>query len=165
MKNIFLFLTLFSICGLVNAERLSGPRIGVTYLDKQTQDYLKGNDINLTAPAIMQFGWQFERKFFSTKSGPEGITEIVPLVGGFEQGLFAPSVSFLVGLRSRSGFEFVVGPNLSITSTGVVFAVGKSTKMGEMNVPVNLAYATTKNGGRISLLIGFNAVEPPTVGE
>ena len=143
----------------VSAERLNGPRIGVTYLDEKTMAYLEEQEVEISSSSLIQFGWQFETKFFSTKNGPEGITEFVPLIGGFEQGLLVPSATWLVGLRLRNGLEVAVGPNFSVNSTGVAFTIGHTSRFGELNIPINLAYVTTKNGARISLLFGFNAAE------
>ncbi|MEJ7659823.1 MAG: hypothetical protein WKG07_09440 [Hymenobacter sp.] len=48
---------------------------------------------------LTQFGWQFESRLFQLPNGVSGLVELVPLVGGLEQGHFIPSVSGLLGLR------------------------------------------------------------------
>jgi len=152
------FLSLFLLSSLATAESLDGPRIGVTYLDHKTQSYLKNEkQVELTSSSIIQFGWQYETRFFSIPEGPQGIVEFVPLVGGFEQGLAIPSATALAGLRFNNGVEVLVGPNVSPSSTGVALAIGHTSQMGGLNLPINLAYVSTPNGGRISVLIGFNA--------
>ena len=59
---------------------------------------------------ITQFGWQVEKQFYNGGSGVAALTEAVVLVGGMEQGLVLPSLSWLVGVRTHAGTEFGVGP-------------------------------------------------------
>ena len=140
------------------AIKLSGPRMGVTLLPNSYVAYLNRNFFNQNLrPFITQFGWQFETRIFTVGSGLTGLGEIVPLIGGLEQGKFLPSVSALVGLRGAKGFEFGVGPNLWLGGAGLVFALGTNFYSGGVNFPVNLAVVPSGYGARISLLIGFNA--------
>ncbi len=158
-------------------KKFSGPRIGVTGITSGTSaDYItdKGK-----TPFVTQFGWQFEERLFTLNNGISGILEFVPLVGGIEQGMFLPSANFLIGLRGgvKKSFEFALGPNLSLSGLGMVFAAGTNFKSGKVNFPINLAIvpsvgsiktnydsktgATTKQhietGWRISLMVGFNS--------
>lgn len=48
---------------------------------------------------VSQFGWQFERQFDTGTSGATLVTEWVVLVGGLEQSVVIPSLSWLVGQR------------------------------------------------------------------
>ena len=77
--------------------------------------------------------------------------EVVPLIGGFEQGLFLPSLSILLGLRggTKTAFEVALGPNFSIGRdyfgnqkgrVGLVLAVGTSLKKKNINFPITLAF-------------------------
>ncbi len=135
---------------------LSGPRIGISYLSNSFTNTIKDKaDISLN-PLMAQFGWQFEKRFFSTSSGATAISEWVLLIGGFEQEKFLPSLSWLIGMRSADGFEFAAGPNLALSGTSVVIVVGVTLQSGEINFPINLALATSKSGPRLSLLFGFN---------
>lgn len=137
--------------------KLSGPRFGVTYLTGDLVDRLsEAFDEDDVAPVITQFGWQFETRLFATDTGLSGVTELVPLVGGLEQGLFLPSLSFLVGLRTASGFEFGLGPNASLGGAAYVVAAGVTQRYGELNVPLNLSAVLSDEGVRVSFLIGFN---------
>lgn len=127
----------------------NGPRVGITYITPGTStDYLSARGKQYL---ITQFGWQFEKRIFTLDDGTNGIIEFIPLVGGVEQGLFLPSASFLIGIRSgnKNAFEFAVGPNLSVianykgnteASMGVVLAVGTSFQKGKINFPINLAF-------------------------
>ncbi len=136
------------------AMKLSGPRIGLTVITGEMADRLEKDYDAL--PVISQFGWQFEWRYFSVEEGPTGVVEIVPLIGGAEQGLFLPSISALIGLRSFKGTEIGIGPNLSVTGLGVVLAAGATKTVGKINMPVNFAVLPSEKGVRFSLLFGFN---------
>lgn len=137
---------------------LSGPRFGITFLssdlvDRLNQDFGEDLDAN---PIITQFGWQFETRLFVADTGLSGVTEFVPLIGGLEQGLFLPSFSFLVGIRSASGFEAGLGPNVSLGGAAYVVAAGLTQQYGGLNIPVNVSAVLSGDGVRLSLLVGFN---------
>jgi hypothetical protein len=66
---------------------------------------------------ISQFGWQFERQFYSKDSGVAVVNEWVGLVGGLDRGVALPSLSWLVGVRTKEGTELGIGPN--VTPAGV----------------------------------------------
>jgi hypothetical protein len=135
---------------------LSGPRFGATFLSPGLVARLD-DDYDIRAGSVVsQFGWQFEKRLYSGDSRLTAVTEWVVLVGGVEQGLFLPSVSWLVGLRTRSGAEFGFGPNFTAAGTGLVLAAGRTFRAGALNLPVNLAVVPSKSGVRVSLLLGFN---------
>ena len=120
-------------------KKFEGPRIGATYINNGTvRDYLDGKN---KSPVITQFGWQFETRLFTADDGTSALLEFIPLVGGFDQGLFLPSISILTGIRNatdaKMSIEFAIGPNFSITrnwenkvapSVGLVIAVGTNIK-------------------------------------
>jgi len=135
---------------------LSGPRMGVTILSESfRKTIMEKHKVELN-PVVAQFGWHFEYRFFSAKNGATAISEWVLLIGGFGQEKFIPSLTWLLGYRSPSGFEFGAGPNLSVSGTSVVFATGITFQSEDINVPVNIALATSKSGLRFTLLFGFN---------
>src|SRR5918992_1193443 len=140
--------------------KLSGPRFGVTYLGGSIVDSLAANGIDV-APVITQFGWQFERLMFTGENGLSAVTEWVVLVGGLEQGVFLPSVSWLVGMRGPRGAEFGVGPNVSAAGSALAIAGGITTRAGAFNLPVNVAIVPSKIGTRVSLLVGFTTRSQP----
>ena len=122
-----------------NVDKLSGPRVGMTVISNgYFSDELESN-------FITQFGYQFEKQI----AGDEqiaGLIEGVVMIGGLEQGLFLPSISGLFGARTASGFEFAMGPNLSLAGAGLVLGIGKTIKMGSINIPINFAFVpSTKN--------------------
>lgn len=157
-------------------SKYNGPRLGFTYLSPGTSaDYIsdKGKQ-----PFISQFGWQFETRFFKTPDGLSGLVEFVPMIGGMEQGMFLPSASLLIGLRSEKKhcFEFGLGPNVSRSGLGMVFAAGTSFHSGDVYFPVNLSVipsvgstkdvyhedgtftkVKTSTGIKVSLTVGFNS--------
>jgi hypothetical protein len=133
---------------------LSGPRFGVTVLTPQLVDTLNARGMKV-GPVITQFGWQFERIFYRSETGFSAMAEWVVLVGGLDQGAFLPSTSWLMGIRTKSGAEFGVGPNLSAGGFGLAIAAGVTTRVGPLNVPVNIAVVPSDFGVRTSLLLGF----------
>jgi hypothetical protein len=133
---------------------LAGPRFGVTSLSDGVVRTLQERSIDVR-PLITQIGWQFERQFYSTDSGVAALNEWVVLAGGTEQGVVLPSLTWLVGLRTREGTEFGVGPNVTPAGVGLAFAAGVTLRAGILNVPVNIAVVPSKVGTRISVLTGF----------
>ena len=162
MKKCIAILSVFAFgfSGTANAEikKLSGPRVGVTTLTNGSIS--KTIDSNI----ISQYGWQFETSF---AEGDEfsGLVEVVALAGGMEQGLLLPSISSLIGVRQESGFEFAVGPNISMSGLGMVAAVGHCYQSGSFNIPVNLSWVMSndalgpESGHRVSLTVGFTLDE------
>jgi hypothetical protein len=104
---------------------------------------------------ISQFGWQMERAFYRGDSGVAAVSEWVVLLGGMEQDMVIPSVSWLVGMRSASGAEFGIGPNVTPAGVGLALAAGVTFRTGFLNVPVNVAVVPSRAGTRISMLTGF----------
>ena len=135
---------------------LSGPRVGFTVLSQTIVDSLKKDRQITVTPLISQFGWQFEKQFYSTQSGPTAVTECVLLLGGLDQGVVIPSLSWLVGVRTREGAEFGIGPNITPAGAALAIAAGITFRAGTLNVPVNVAVVPSKSGTRVSLLTGFS---------
>ena len=134
---------------------LSGPRFGVTVLNDGVVGKLREKDIHVSS-AISQFGWQFERQLYHSSSSVSVVTEWVGLLGGLDQGYAIPSLSWMVGLRTRKGAEFGLGPNITPGGTALVLAAGHTFRSGIMNVPVNLAVIPSRNGVRVTVLTGFS---------
>ena len=74
--------------------------------------------ISTSDPTISQFGWQFEHEFYSKQDGPTVLNEWVFLLGGLDQGVAIPSLNWLVGLRTKEGTEFGIGPNITPARCG-----------------------------------------------
>lgn len=137
------------------AIKLGGPRLGFTIIGGALATRME--EEHRINPFMTQFGWQFETRMFTTAGGLSGLAEFVPLIGGLEQGKFLPSLSGIIGLRNAKGFEFGVGPNVSLAGAGLVFAIGTNFTSEGINFPVNLAVVPGKDGARFSLLFGFNS--------
>jgi hypothetical protein len=134
---------------------LSGPRFGMTMLSPGTVDALAEREITVN-PLISQFGWQFERRLYTSPEGVSALMEWVPLISGLEQGVALPSLNWLVGIRTAGGAEFGIGPNVTPIGTGLVVAAGITVRSGALNVPLNFALASSKSGVRVSIMTGFN---------
>jgi hypothetical protein len=135
---------------------LSGPRFGTTFLSSGVVNKLRTDGAIDIRPFVTQFGWQFEKQFYGPRSGPTALTEWVLLVGGMEQGVMLPSVSWLVGMRMGSGTEFAIGPNVTPVGVALAFAAGTTVRKGIVNIPINVAVVPSKSGVRVSVLSGFS---------
>jgi len=142
--------------GVTDVVNMSGPRIGMTVLTQESVDTLLAEANISIKPVVSQFGWQFERRLYTNGDGITMLTEWVPLISGLDQGVALPSLNWLVGLRTGSGTEFAVGPNITALGVGLVVAGGVTVRTGALHVPFNLALATSKSGARITILTGFN---------
>ena len=141
--------------GFTKTVNLSGPRFGMTALSTGVVDELKKRDIEVGSN-ISQFGWQFEKQFYTRNSGVAAVNEWVFLLGGLDQGVALPSLSWMVGLRTREGAEFGIGPNITPAGVALALAGGDTSRAGNLNVPMKVAVVPSKAGTRISVLTGFN---------
>ena len=134
---------------------LAGPRFGITMLSDETLTQLHQHDIDLNSNTISQFGWQFEHEFYSKQDGPTVLNEWVLLLGGLDQGVAIPSLNWLVGLRTKEGAEFGIGPNITPAGVALAVAAGVTFRAGVINVPMTFAAVPSKYGTRVSVLTGF----------
>jgi hypothetical protein len=170
MKNVInacAMLAMLALCGQASAQTtsqlppyakmadLSGPRFGLTLLPDGVLQKLDERDIHV-GPHISQFGWQFEKQFYTMNGSVTMVTEWIALVGGLEQSVALPSLSWMVGARTRDGAEFGIGPNITPIGTGLVLATGMTFRAGVVNIPVNVAAVPSKSGTRVTLLTGFS---------
>ena len=135
---------------------LSGPRVGFTLLSPGVVNTLADEGVDVH-PVVSQFGWQVEKRFYGGANGLTAVSEWVVLFGGLEQGVALPSLSWLAGLRTKEGFEFGAGPNVTPIGVGLVLAAGMTFRSGALNFPLNVAVAPSRSGMRVSVLTGFNA--------
>tara|TARA_Y100000991_G_C21928406_1_gene329725 strand:- start:308 stop:883 length:576 start_codon:yes stop_codon:yes gene_type:complete len=187
MRILSIITLLFlSIISYAQIERLTGPRFGITIISNGSSADILNEGVNFdedenngygnTGTAFTtQYGWQWETRFADGGENIIGIVEWVTLIAGLEKGMFLPSASSLVGIRTMKGFEVALGPNISLAGVGLAFAAGYNFKSGNLNIPVNIAFVPGINkngkyrdnnfnsidynyntGNRISLLIGFN---------
>ena len=134
---------------------LAGPRFGVTMLNDRTLERLHEKGVDITSPTISQFGWQFEKEMYSKTDGPTVLNEWVALLGGLDQGVAIPSLSWMVGIRTKEGAEFGIGPNITPGGVALALAAGVTFRAGVVNVPMNFAIVPSKYGTRVSVLTGF----------
>jgi hypothetical protein len=140
----------------VRSVNLSGPRFGFTSLSQGIVDKLQEERDITVRSGISQFGWQFEKQFYNKAGGIAAVNEFVVLLGGLEQGVVLPSLSWMVGLRSPTGVEFGIGPNITPAGVALALAGGVTFRSGSLNVPVTFAVVPSKEGMRVSMLTGFN---------
>jgi len=133
---------------------LAGPRYGFTFLSDGVVSELGKRDIHVKN-GISQFGWQFERQFYAKEGGPTVLNEWVLLVGGLDQGVVLPSLNWMVGMRTKEGAEFGIGPNITPAGVALALAAGVSFRAGALNIPMNFAVVPSKQGMRVSFLTGF----------
>lgn len=150
-----------------------GPRVGVSYVMASPQDFndavqkIFPDDSREYIPIFTQFGVNFEQRIRLGDTQSHFAFQEVLLLGGVDQNFFLPSLSALIGFRSRAGLEFGLGPNLTLASRlgnpgnvdlklAVVFSAGWTFKFSNVFVPVDLAFVPSPDGSRLSLLTGFN---------
>ena len=185
-----LFIIVGLLFGILKANsqivRLEGPRFGGTFITEGSAADVVNEGLDLNDDAkkygttgtafTTQYGWQWETRFADGGGEAVGIVEFLVLVAGIEKGRFLPSFTSLIGARTYKGFEFGIGPNLSLSGVSMAVAVGYSFTSGKLNIPVNLAFVPGikkqgdyydleadenvnydyNTGSRISLIIGFN---------
>jgi hypothetical protein len=97
----------------VKSVNLSGPALWFHVAQSGHRGQAAGGTQHHRPPGISQFGWQFEKQFYNRNGGIAAVNELVFLLGGLEQGVALPSLSWMVGLRSPTGLEFGIGPNIT----------------------------------------------------
>ena len=139
----------------VKTASLAGPRFGLTLLPDGVVKNLAEKKV-VVGGHISQFGWQFEKQFYAKNSAVTMVTEWVALVGGLDQNRVVPSLSWVVGARTRDGAEFGMGPIITPAGSGLVLATGMTFRTGAFNIPLNIAAVPSKKGTRVTLLSGFS---------
>lgn len=99
--------------------RADGPRMGLTLFTGSTAEILTsprnagGYEV---FPWMFQFGYQFEKQYLN-EGNFQALAEFIPMVTGFDQGLFIPSFTFLNGFRdNKRGWEIAFGPTFSVVN-------------------------------------------------
>ncbi|MDG1850020.1 MAG: hypothetical protein P8I82_06010 [Flavobacteriales bacterium] len=158
-------------------KNLSGPRIGITYVTSGELTRNLKKELGVNSQMVSQFGYQFEKQVMGDDQ-IAGLVEGILFVGGLEYGLFLPSLSGMFGARFSSGYEFAVGPNLSLSGATLVIGAGRTLDLGNLYIPINIAwvpsvgkertvehfkngiretdYEKYQTGHRFTLTVGFN---------
>ncbi len=139
--------------GSLNITGSTGPKVGLTLVagelaDDLQRDFGKG-------PILLQFGWQVEARFPVARDGAAGYTQLMPLIGGLDQGKILPSVTWLIGVRGARGNRIGFGPTISLAGPAVTLSAGVTKRSGELHMPIDLAVQFVEKGMTLSLLIGF----------
>lgn len=102
----------------VNRLKADGPRMGYSFFSGQTAQILARPEAKggfNAAPALFQFGYQFETEYLNAGKY-QALFEFIPMVSGLDQGLFLPSFTIINGLRNNiNGWEVGIGPIFRIT--------------------------------------------------
>ena len=152
-------------------QNLSAPRVGLTLLTNGDLTETLSDEFGLNSNIITQFGYQFEKQIMGDDQ-VVGLVEGIVFIGGLEHGLFLPSLSGMFGARFASGYEFAVGPNISLSGPSLVLAFGRTIQAGNLNIPISLAWVPStqrqrdsnydglkesyNTGHRLTFTIGFN---------
>jgi len=159
-RSVLILIIVFSFTSVdAQIQKLAGPSMGLTMVQAGSLASILRKDVSMFSDEIreewtgstgkygatmMQYGWQLESRFADGEK-IVGLVEWVALVGGMEKGMFLPSVSSMVGLRTDKGIEFAVGPNLSLGGIAMVVGAGYNFKFGDLNVPVNITFVPSMN--------------------
>lgn len=125
-------------------QNLSGPRVGMTIITNGLLIEGIEEEFGVSTNFITQFGYQYEKQIMGDEN-VAGLVEGILLIGGLEQGLFLPSLSGMFGARFASGFEFAVGPNLSVSGAALVLGIGKTIHAGNINIPISFSWVPSVN--------------------
>ncbi len=140
-----------------------GPRIGITSIYSSSDNkwgiskeksFLLEKDI---PPTISQFGYHLDLSLY-VKNKINPLVQFDGLIGGIENGFFLPSISMVIGIRFFDTFEFGVGPNLSMSGSGIIFAGGYNIHVDNVYFPVNIVVVKTNDNYRFSILTRFNFI-------
>jgi hypothetical protein len=145
-------------------KNLGGPRMGITVIHGRGElsRRMKANNMDRL---VSQFGWHFEYQVSPEENiGPSFVIQFVPLFGGVEYGKFIPSLTTAFGIRFPKGFEFGMGPNITVSenelkeaeiNSSLILALGVSLEYSGVSIPLNLAYSISPYGNRASFVFGY----------
>ncbi len=132
-----------------------GPRVGITFVGPGKNQDILINDWE-ASPFMSQFGWAFESRLFTTKQGASGTLTALTTIGAVEHGLFFPSITGFVGIRTAGNMDFSIGPSLSVAGTGLAMMAGTTVNFQGIQVPLHVIAVPTQNGFIFNLMAGFN---------
>lgn len=111
---------------------LSGPRFGYSVIFGENAERMKAsaNAGGFDAyPASFLFGYQFEKQYLN-EGNYQALFEFIPMIGGLDQQMFIPSLTFLNGFRNtRTGWEVAIGPTFSLATYSRMGKVGNAYYM------------------------------------
>lgn len=96
---------------------LSGPRTGFTYYTGEVGHILqkpRSEGGFASYPIMFQFGYQFEKQYLN-EGNYQALFEFLPIISGFNQNIFIPSITLLNGFRdNKHGWEIAFGPTFAL---------------------------------------------------
>lgn len=96
---------------------LSGPRMGFAYFTGEAGDILqmsRNKGGYNSYPCLFQFGYQFEVQYLN-EGNNQALFEFLPMISGFNQNIFIPSLSVMNGFRNNKyGWEIAFGPTFGL---------------------------------------------------
>ncbi len=106
---------------------LSGPRFGYSLIFGENAERMKASSESggfEAYPASFLFGYQFEKQYLN-EGNYQALFEFIPMIGGLDQQMFIPSISFLNGFRNtRTGWEVAIGPTFSLATYSMMGKIG-----------------------------------------
>lgn len=118
--------------------KADGPRMGFTLFTGESAQILQeknalgGYEVN---PVLFQFGYQFEKQYLN-EGNFQALAEFIPMVTGFDQGLFIPGFTLMNGIRSnKSGWEIAFGPSFSAIKKANVYFDENQWKLANESMP------------------------------
>ena len=117
---------------------LSGPRFGVTALSDGSSRNCR-SDRSTCGSSITQFGWQFEKEFYSKEGGVAALHEFVFLARRPGAGRGAAEPELAGRTANANGAEFGIGPNITPAGVALTLAAGVTFRSGALNVPMTFA--------------------------
>jgi hypothetical protein len=139
-----------------------GPRIGVSYVITSSLEFTEGiSNIYSNGsyvPVMTIFGLAIEQRIILGQTNSHFAFQEMLMVGGLEQSIALPSLTFLIGYRDASGFEIGTGPTISFSGLGVIVAIGWTIESKGVFVPVDVSVVLPSNQRptSIALTTGFN---------
>jgi TolB-like protein len=99
----------------------SGPRFGMAYvgIGDMNSFFMRSEEEGGLGiqPVMTNIGYQFEVQYIGTENF-SALFEVIPNIGGMEQGQFIPTLSLLNGFRfGKAGWEFAFGPSFGARKT------------------------------------------------
>ncbi len=140
-----------------------GPRIGVSYNFTSSADFTEIINESFEGeyiPFYTLFGAILEQRILLGETQSHFAIQELVLIGGLEQSIVIPIAALMIGFRGASGFEFGVGPIVSLTGIGVICAVGWTFSYKGVFVPVDLHFVLPNQSkpAVLGITTGFNFV-------
>jgi hypothetical protein len=131
----------------------TGPRIGVTHISGDISKYYE-EMYQVHTSNMTQLGWQFEFETNTLKNGTRTVTQITPLLTGFESHVALPSISATYNLRPSLA-DFGAGVFFGSHGSGLALTVGKIMRYNKGLFPAQLRFIQSQRGTEFSILFSI----------